>query len=259
MALFHVKCPVEPKQREWLDLAMQWLIAAFPSHPLNETEVILPTPEYFPDRYSTELEDVQKLVERVCGYMKVDPTRLKLELYEEVYNGFSSHLPTFEGSHRGAVGTYIEDKGALVIGIESSQLTDPMGLVAIIAHELGHVCLLGDGRMKPERRDHEYFTDLFTVFSGLGIFNANAAFTMRGWKTRFGHGWSAQRRGYMNEQMFGYALGLFAWLRGEENPSWYKFLEGSPRTYFKTSMKFLSRYGDDNWRSQAIQMAAAEP
>lgn len=244
MSIFKPKCPVSTEEKRWIEAAMKWLCDTFDSHPIDKTTVILPTPEFFPDRYSTHKEDVKVLIERVCGYMKVDPTRLVLEFYEDAQKSCSARVPFFGGTHAGAAGTYREADGELVIGIEESNLSDPMGVVAVVAHELAHVCLLGDGRMTREAKDHEYYADLFTIFSGLGIFNANVAFVTTGKKNAHGHSWSVQRRGYMSEQMFGYALALFAWRRGEPNPNWHKFLESSPRHYFKASMKFLHRNGD---------------
>ena len=57
----------------------------------------------------------------------------------------------------------------------SSQAADPMALVATIGHELGHERLAGEGRVAG-RADEEQLTDLLTVYFGLGVFNANAAF-----------------------------------------------------------------------------------
>jgi hypothetical protein len=57
-------------------------------------------------------------------------------------------------------------------------------------------------------------------------------------------GWRTERKGYLTEEMFGYALALFALMRGERSASWSKFLEGSVRTYFKDSLKYLEKTGE---------------
>jgi hypothetical protein len=41
----------------------------------------------------------------------------------------------------------------------------PKALVATIAHELGHVLLLGDGRVATQQQDHEPLIYLLTVSS----------------------------------------------------------------------------------------------
>jgi hypothetical protein len=45
-----------------------------------------------------------------------------------------------------------------------------------VAHELARVRLLGEQRINTDCGDQEQLTDLATVFFGLGIFTADAAF-----------------------------------------------------------------------------------
>jgi hypothetical protein len=116
-----------------------------------------------------------------------------------------------------------------------------MALVATIAHELSHVLLLGDARISPDREDHEPLTDLLTIYFGLGIFSANAAFEYyrehRGRNTYS----RAARLGYLTEPMFGYALARYAWLRGEAEPGWARFLDTNPRSFLKRGLRYLAR------------------
>ena len=123
-------------------------------------------------------------------------------------------------------------------------MSDATQLVATVAHELGHVRLLGEGRVHSGYEDHESLTDLLTVFLGLGVFTANTVFSFRQWTDAFSQGWQTERRGYMTEEMFGYALALFAWVRGESNPAWSQHLGGSVSAYFKRGHKYLEKTGD---------------
>ena len=66
------------------------------------------------------------------------------------------------------------------IGVEYKQLNDPLGLVATLAHEIGHEILLGEGRVSRDQPDHEPLT-LLTVFMGMGShFTANATSSRQG-------------------------------------------------------------------------------
>jgi hypothetical protein len=91
-----------------------------------------------------------------------------------------------------AVGHYREVKGRAVVALDLAEAADPAYMTAIIAHELSHVLLLGDRRISPKRPDHERLTDLLTVYSGFGIFTANAALRYatgsRGWMVKAGGG-----------------------------------------------------------------------
>jgi len=117
-----------------------------------------------------------------------------------------------------------------------------MALVATIAHELGHVLLLGNGRIPADRKDHEPLTDLLTVFFGLGIFSANAVFEYsREVRGEYAYA-STSRLGYLTEPMFGYGLARYAWLRGEADPRWARYVDTNPRTFLKRGLRYLASH-----------------
>jgi len=123
-----------------------------------------------------------------------------------------------------------------------------MSLVATIAHELGHVILLGGGRISRDDKDHEYLTDLITVFFGLGIFTANSAFQFSQWRDHSHQGWRTARLGYMSEEMFAYSLAAYAWIRNETKPKWSRHLAMNVGHYFKESLKYLEKDGQTSLR-----------
>lgn len=234
------KYPVAADEKLWLEESMQWLLEEFGLETFRQVTVVLPTDEFFPDSYSADEDDARALAERVCAYMSVNFALIEVEFYDDHARQASRDLVYAEGSSEGAIGHYQKRRNKFVVSLETSQLTDPMSLVATIAHELGHVRLLGEGRVHGGFEDHEPLTDLLTVFFGLGIFTANTAFSFDG----SSQGWQAQRRGYLDEEMFGYALALFALMRGERNPAWSKYLEGSVSRFFKNGLKYLDKTGD---------------
>ncbi|HZH92305.1 MAG TPA: hypothetical protein VEX70_17035 [Pyrinomonadaceae bacterium] len=244
MNWFTPKCPVVAEDKAWIDGSMLWLVEEFGSDTLRDATVVLPTDEFFPDPFSEDEEDVRALVERVCVYMGVDPERVELEFYTDENRESRPYLPFDEYSHEGVAGHYRKRRDKFLINIESSQLTDPIFLVATSAHELGHVRLIGEGRVSAAFEDHEPLTDLLTVFLGMGVFTGNSVFGFKQWTDAFSQGWQTERRGYMTEEMFGYALALFAYLRGERDPAWAKHLQGNVAAYFKSGHKYLEKTGD---------------
>ena len=238
MKWFTPKCPVCDEEKEWLEKAGAWLVKEF-NIEIDNITVILPTPEFFPDRYRGEEEDVRTLLGRVCSYMGVNVDRLSLDLFSDKEKEMRNHLPSFESSHRSAAGLYREGEDLIKISLSSDHLRDPMTLVAVIAHELGHVLLLADKKIARDRKDHEHLTDLLTVLLGLGIFTANSAFQFTQWSGGFKQGWQTQRLGYLTEPMFGYALALFAFTRRERKPNWSKYLEGNVKHHFKSGLNYL--------------------
>ena len=77
--------------------------------------------------------------------------------------------------------------------------------------------LLGEGRITGDEADHEPLTDLTTVFFGMGIFNANSTFRFKQWTNGNMHGWKAATLEYLNETTFGYALGLWTFMRRSQS------------------------------------------
>ena len=132
-------CPIDPDQQQWLDARFDWLLEQFGHDAPANTRVILPTPEFFPDVYEGHPDDAQAMLNRICGYMNVDPGRLRLFLFE------SGHAPTPGAGlvqTSSAAGLYVPGKHPASpgdarppaqLGIEASQLADPMALVATFA------------------------------------------------------------------------------------------------------------------------------
>lgn len=237
-------CPVEEEDKLWIEESMQWLLEEFGVSAFRAVTVVLPTDDFFPDEYFADEEDAQSLVERICEYMNVNPDLLELEFFHDEFGELQRNMLCSEGSSDGVSGHYRKRRNKFVISLDSSQLGQPMNLVATIAHELGHVRLLGEGRVHAGYEDHEPLTDLLTVFLGLGVFTSNTAFSFQQWTDTSSQGWQTARSGYLTEEMFGYALALFALMRGESRPSWSKYLIGSVATYFKNGQKYLEKTGD---------------
>jgi hypothetical protein len=246
------KCPVTKEDKRWIEEAMLWFVDQLGSKALCQAEVILPTEEYFPDKYLGTQISAEKVVWRVCDYMGIDPSTVQGRIYAEQRNVLPADSPLYHGikqQHTGTAGMYgaagrnRKGKRLGVVGIEASKLENPPAVVAAAAHEVGHHILV-DKRLPQETLARECLTDLVPVFLGLGILTANAAFRFFKWQRAQASGWEASRQGYLSEETYGYALACFAWMRNEENPVWAKHLTLNIRTYLKKSLKYLHKTRD---------------
>jgi hypothetical protein len=165
---------VRPIEQDWIERSMDWFQVEFGTQ-RRHGEVVLPNDDYFPGVYQGTHGDVRAVLARLCKHMDIDPAGVELEHYPDDDPELSAHIPMYTES-TGAAGHHRTRDGRSVIGIRDDLARRPMALVATIAHELGHALLLGDGRVSAERDDHEPLTDLLTIFFGLGVFAANAAF-----------------------------------------------------------------------------------
>jgi hypothetical protein len=253
MPWFSPRLPVNGEERIWVDDGFRRLEKMLGRSRMLGAKVILPNDQYFPDPYDKSPAGAEKLFQRMCAYLQVDRARIELEIFPDETEELREILPYWSGGSGGCAGLYthdpqsnprnaIKENRPMMVALRSTLLKDPLVLIATVAHELGHVILLGGGLIDPATPDHEPLTDLLTVFLGFGIFTANSAALFRQFHDERRHGWSMQRLGYLRQEIYGYALARFAVERGEIKPDWMRHLSANVRTYFKRSRAWLAKH-----------------
>jgi Pentapeptide repeats (9 copies) len=220
--------------RNWINRRWAWLEEQFGKDHVLKGPVILPTEQFFPDPYEGIEEDAVSLFGHVCTFMAIERSTVELSFYEE-------SRPVYDGElHAGTSGLYQAHEGKFQIWIEVRNIHDPLAMVATMAHELGHVHLLGHGRISADAEDHEPLTDLLTVFFGMGVFVANAVVREKSSSSGLISAWSIKRQGYLDMRQLAFALALYARAREENNPSWAVHLRPDVFAPFKQSIRFLA-------------------
>ena len=243
--LWAAKLPISDEDQRWVDAAFCQLGALLGWQRMLAARVALPIAEDFPDPYDGSEEAVNAIFRRVAGDMDAAVDQVDLVLFADAVELTQLSMPFGAGTRSTPGGLYIDPRnGRKVIAVHDRQVKDPMALVATLAHELGHLILLGGGLVDRESEDMEELNDLLTVFLGLGVFNANSAFRFSQYTDVYSQGWSAGKLGYLPEQVWGYALARFAFERKEANPEWSQYLSTNVRAYFKKSMSWLKRNGE---------------
>ena len=244
MLFFRPKCPVSKVQKDWVEEKLLWMVKEFGVEVLMNVELVLPNEDYFPVELPKTEEELKVLFAQICRYMLISKHRVELFCYGEQRPSEYQLINT--GPKRGAAGLFINTKeaGRYAIGVDFETMKDPTNLIATMAHELAHVHLIGGNRVDESEGEHEFLTDLLTVFMGLGIFNANSAFQFSQWQSGSGGGWRVKHVGYMSQKMFAYALACFAWMRGELKPSWDRYLRTNIKHYFNQSLKYIKKTKD---------------
>ncbi len=241
----NARCPLGDEDRSWVDDRLYFLATQFGTDVLWKTPVIEPTAAFFPGKFEPTEDYARGLMQRIAGFMGLAQHRLTLEVYDE--HRHRPVAPTVilqsQKDATSAAGLYWQGDG--VIGIEATTLRDPMVLVAVLAHELAHERLLGEGRINRGEMDHEPTTDLATVFFGLGIFGANCSVHFSQHANAGSSGWKSGRMGYLSEEVWAYALALWATTRRDYKPAWRKHLRLNLRTFMKSSMAWLKQHEDD--------------
>ena len=246
MLWFSPKLPVDNEERLWVDEGFARLEKMLGRSRLLDARVILPNPEYFPT-HTTGARPQRKYFSGDVRLHAGGSATSKARDLSRRNRGTPRDFPLAYRNRPHAAGVYIRDGATqgdgdwAVIALRSTLLKEPFALVATIAHELGHVILLGGGHMDRNMPDHEPMTDLLTVFLGLGIFSANSAARFKQYSEAGWHGWSMQRLGYLPQEVYGYALARLAAERGERKPEWIRHLSTNVRVYFKRSRAWLAK------------------
>lgn len=236
------KLPISEAERLWVDEGFRRLGRLLGRQRLLDCVIVLPSDEYFPDHYDSSDVAARSLCQRVCGFMGVDSSQVDLHVMPDS-SELMKMLPEYRYESNDPAGLYFGsgEDGRSFIALKQSQLKDPLSAVATIAHELGHVILLGGGHLARDSRDMEPMTDLVTVFLGMGLFTANSARRFLQYQDDRHAGWSMKHQGYLPEEVFGYALARFAKERGEYRPAWIAYLSTNLKAYFKQSESWLAK------------------
>jgi hypothetical protein len=229
--------PLESPEKLWVERRMTWLAQTFGADRLKRAVIVLPTPEFFPDRYDGTEATAMSFYGRICSYMGVDPRRAPLRFF------------TLDGKTGGErVGCYVPGTPETVL-VERDQLRDPASLAATLTHELARLLLIGEGRMSPDDDEQESVAGLLTVALGLGVFGANAVMSEGHERCGGSYRYHIARRGGLSERLFGYALALFTWSRGERRrPAWAGALRPNVREVFAQGLAYLVKTGDTQFK-----------
>lgn len=240
---FRPSCPCDPTAKQWVEERLRWLAEQFGLHILLERRIVLPTDEFFPDRWDGSDDAARAMFRRVCEYMLVKPGAVSLDLFHDATPTPIAHNFGF------AAGTWNQEHPWMqsTVRIERGGLWEPSNLVGVMAHELAHQKLLGERRYDRNAFDSELLTDLTAVYFGFGVFLANNPRKSTG-KLEYWPDTRLRRPEYMSGGMLGYAMAHIAWHRDEEPPEWARCLRRAPRAEFNASLKYLQHTGDSSFK-----------
>ncbi|GAO42741.1 hypothetical protein FPE01S_01_17590 [Flavihumibacter petaseus NBRC 106054] len=219
-------CPVDEDVRIWIERYFQVLLEIFGKENTLGRKVLVPRRSDFPIRYDGSERAAHETLSIVATQMEVPVEQITLDFFED-------HLGAITEGSPGGLYWGKGEEGKFEISLVRRKLDDPEGMVAMLAHEIAHIKLLGENRIE---ENDELLTDLATIFFGLGVFSANAAF--KAYYDYKYYGWS--QAGYLTQMEWGYALALFAYIRGESQPFWANHLCDNVKADFIQGQNFIA-------------------
>jgi hypothetical protein len=241
------KLIVTEDDKLWIEANIEWMMQQYGVRPLLLPPLTMQSGPFaqFHDRLEKKLD---YFMGKVCDRMDVDPDDVALHLYSagEDAGLDGPAIVRFEDGY--SLGEYHHRNnltGKFDIHINRKVIQSPQSLFATMAHEVGHIKLLGEYRVTEDNDNHEYYTDLTAIYFGFGIFMANTCNQRETWSDNKGYsGWAIGRQGYLPQQMIVYALAVQAYLQGRKDPEWADQLAKIPRKMFKQSLLWLHETGD---------------
>lgn len=237
-------------QRTWLLTELTELLRRADGEHFVCAPVVLPSPTYFPDRWTRSVAGVQRLLRRLFGYADIEGLTPSVQLY-------TNEAPEPHGvgqvvHHKGAAGLFLGIEADIAyFGADANLLGDPGGITATLAHEVAHAYRTHHGLCVEDHDLEERLTDLTCVFLGFGVLSANASLRHRSGLSENGLlslQWSVSRLGYLAPQELCFLLAVQAHVRGPERAPvkpLVDHLETNQASFFKESLRWLQRHKPD--------------
>ena len=240
---FKTECPVDDTDKKWIEDSLFWIYSPARKIKFKDFDFI-DTTKYFPsDNLQLKEIHVYKIFEKIKRHMKmpedltcevrlVEPDRIPLPEGLRIEPNNQDPL-SFKG--------YMEDN-KFIIDLNTKYLSAPFYIVSMIAYSLTFYKLIKEELLE----NVSGFTDeLATLAFGFGVFKANTIINHNQWHGTSHYGWSVGRKGFLTQQMFGYALAVASFIKEEKEPEWSKYLCRDVKGYFNKGIKFIQANQDE--------------
>lgn len=235
--------PITPTDRTWIEDNLKWLFEQFGHEAFLRNELVKDAHEYFPYKLKEgETRPLEVLAAKMCGEMNISFEEVRLDIFfRENHNGGSFAL----GYYQNLIDLK-DGKTTPAIMLNLSPISNKAGIIATLAHELAHIKLLGENRISAAEADHEYLTDLCTLFWGFGLLEANQAFSTQ---TDYHPDSpsisvsSVSKSGYLPLEMWAYALALYCHLKEIAGADLLPYLSREMQVQFAASLQWIHQQG----------------
>ncbi len=243
--LFQREPLLDDTTRDWIHAVFAWALR----HQGRDiffagTQVVLPTPEFFPGRADSVHGMAQLVFDEVRAHAGLShwPCRL-LEpgaLTSQPYPGQDPVAPVraIPGSRMpGAQGT-----GPTLFHYAPELVPNPEALIANFAREFAHHVAAGAPEPPPAGAENwGHVTELVGVFMGFGVMFANTAFNIRVNSCGACQGPAAERPGFLSRADLSYALALFCRLKDIPAARVRPHLKTALRPFFRRALRDIDR------------------
>lgn len=244
------KHTVTIEDKEWIENNIIWFIEVFGFSKQKERPFILPSPDTFPFRNLKDSDQFRQLFEQLCTYWELNPNEINVKFFDDIGSKQWTNLAP-EGSILEPLGQYYKpytrQEKQFNIHLAKSNLDHLQLLIAVLAHELAHVKLLGGNYIRQSDPDMEPLTDLASIFFGFGLFVANTCQIQN-------FNWIG-RSGYLSNEVISYSNALICYASENDILKYLPLLNTNTKALCKQDYEYLKNTGNTLLTKETIKVS----
>ncbi|MEI8604544.1 hypothetical protein P4S61_05365 [Pseudoalteromonas sp. B160] len=182
LALFKSKPLLDEQEQQWLIDTFVWAVENFDSdYFINNSQLVLPNHQCFPDAVSSIEEMASKVFERVVGYAGLQAWPITLVAPQQLQPQVFPHF-AFSNQLRGDNSQLIVPPSHTVnVSFNPNQINQPQDLVASFAGTLATIMIHHVGVLPPGGKEFlPQAADAVACFLGFGVMMSNTVYQFKG-------------------------------------------------------------------------------
>lgn len=182
LALFKSKPLLDEQEQQWLIDTFVWAVENFDSdYFINNSQLVLPNHQCFPDAVSSIEEMASKVFERVVGYAGLQAWPITLVAPQQLQLQVFPHF-AFSNQLRGDNSQLIVPPSHTVnVSFNPNQINQPQDLVASFAGTLATIMIHHVGVLPPGGKEFlPQAADAVACFLGFGVMMSNTVYQFKG-------------------------------------------------------------------------------
>ena len=249
LSLFKTQPFLDESTTNWILDTYAWACEQFDGKYFqSETQLILPTAEFFPDKVSSIEQMAISVFAKTLRYAGLEKWPIKLVSPRDYQqNPALQKMPklSFSGSLRGANAELVShdfSQGAtntIYVSFNPNQINQPQDLIASFGQAFAAIIIAQRGSLPPGGQEFmPQAIDLVASFMGFGVMFANTAYQFKGGCGSCYNKY-ANREASLPEQEMLYCLALFSVLKNIKAKDVTPHLKAHLRGSFKKAVKEL--------------------
>jgi len=255
--LFKKTPVVDSNSHNWILDTFVWALENFELPVFkNETQLILPTNEFYPGNVNSVHEMAQSVFDKTLEYAGLQHWPIVLVAPDNIEQQTLPALDFVDIKRGEAVKFHTEltAEQSIKVSYNPNQVNQPQDLVASFAQAFAMIVIVHSGRTPPGGAEFlPQAVELVACFMGFGVMFSNTAYQFKGGCGSCFNPY-ANRNVSLSENDMVYCLALFSVLKQKKIKDASPFLKSHLRTSFKKSYKELQSSINDN--TQPVLVAA---